>query len=400
MLKFQNLALRKGLSNLPLIKTTQCNFSKTYPKRLANYHLHTFISQSLSTKQTKTQDILPDHKAIQDIEIKLTDNIHDISKASEFCGSDLKRSIEPNLEARPTTAVENRNFKKDFMEITKFKLSVLNSLVAVSTYCYYATIPFNYYYFGSFVLGTICISMTTQVMNQIKEKKFDSEMKRTFNRPLPKDRFTRNEAYLIASGLYISSSMFYSQLPYMLSTILFSNSILFLYICVYTPLKRVNNLSMHVGAVVGALPAILGSVASINGMPSEAILLASYIFFWQYPHFYGILYPNRADYKNAGFKFIASDSTKDLTAYNQILIGMIGMLISVYFLYEKGIISKPALIAFLAFYSYKIPAVFKFLQNPVVYGKLIRIRSYTPFLIVLMSFLHSAMFNRPQVVNK
>lgn len=392
MFKFPNLALKNGVKGLaysgPALKV---NYSLAHSRNINIGQLKLVENRAMHTKHKVGQDTIPDHKAIQDIEMKLTDKMSVISKESEFCGSDLKNNSNDTKIDNTNTKTEQRNFKKDFMEITKFRLSILNSLVSVSTYCFYAPLPINYIFLGSFVTGTICISMTTQVMNQIKEKNFDAEMKRTFNRPLPKNRFTKKEAYFISASLYFSSILMYSQLPFYISTILVSNSILFLYIFVYTPLKRVNNLSMHVGAVVGALPAILGSVAALNGIPSEALLLASYIFFWQYPHFYGILYPNRADYKNAGFKFIASDHTKDSIAFKQIIVGMIGMLISVYLLYENGIISDPAFIAFLAFYCYKIPAVSKFLQNPVVYGKLIRIRSYSPFLIVLISFLHAAM---------
>jgi len=51
----------------------------------------------------------------------------------------------------------------------------------------------------------------------------------------------------------------------------------------------------------------------------ETILLATYIFAWQYPHFYGILYANKEDYKNAGFKMISNDDPKGLKATNHII---------------------------------------------------------------------------------
>ena len=240
-----------------------------------------------------------------------------------------------------------------------------------------------------FSIGTTYISMTTQVLNQVKEKFYDSEMKRTINRPMPKDKFSDKEGYIIASLLYSSSLFFYSLSPFFLPTVSFSTMILIIYIFLYTPLKRINNLSMHIGGIVGALPAILGSVAAINSIfMVDSLLLASYILFWQYPHFYGILYPNREDYKKAGFKFISVDSTKDKTAHYQIILGMIGMFIVVYYMYKREMLSKYAYFAFLASFFYKIPIIVKFLENPVVNGKLLRIRSYTPFMIVLLSYLY------------
>ena len=50
------------------------------------------------------------------------------------------------------------------------------------------------------------------------------------------------------------------------------------------------------------------------------LLLASYIFTWQFPHFYGILYENKDDYRKAGFVMTSdSDPTGDKKAFKQIL---------------------------------------------------------------------------------
>ncbi len=313
-------------------------------------------------------------KDIKSIEVLINDNLQ--NKNPGFCSN----------EAKP---INSKSLIKDIQEITKFKLSLLNSLVSVSTFCFHFS-PFNLFQLVCFIAGTTSISMTTQVLNQIKEKQFDANMIRTHNRPMPKNRLTNKQAYAIGGFLYTFSIAAYSQVPFFLSAVAFSNIILLLYIFLYTPYKRISNFSMHVGAVTGALPALLGSVAAINSFSPEALLLAGYIFCWQYPHFYGILYPNRSDYKNAGFKFIAADDTKDYIAYKQIVLGMIGMFICVYFLYKKGIIPKAAYGLFLLSYMYKIPAVYNFLSNPVINGKIIRIRSYTPFMIVLLSFLFTS----------
>jgi heme O synthase-like polyprenyltransferase len=42
-------------------------------------------------------------------------------------------------------------------------------------------------------------------------------------------------------------------------------------------------------------------------MSIETMLLATYIFSWQFPHFYGILYENKDDYKRAGFKMLSNE---------------------------------------------------------------------------------------------
>ena len=50
------------------------------------------------------------------------------------------------------------------------------------------------------------------------------------------------------------------------------------------------------------------------------ILLASYVFSWQFPHFYGILYENKDDYQKAGFVMISDeDPTGEKKAYKEML---------------------------------------------------------------------------------
>ena len=50
------------------------------------------------------------------------------------------------------------------------------------------------------------------------------------------------------------------------------------------------------------------------------LLLAGYVFSWQFPHFYGILYENREDYAKAGFVMISDEDPQgDKKAYKQML---------------------------------------------------------------------------------
>ena len=76
-----------------------------------------------------------------------------------------------------------------------------------------------------------------------------------------------------------------------------------------------------VGAIVGALPPFIGTFAQTGALIDiPTMILATYIFSWQFPHFYGILYENRDDYKKAGFVMISDqDPTGEQKAYKQML---------------------------------------------------------------------------------
>jgi heme O synthase-like polyprenyltransferase len=224
------------------------------------------------------------------------------------------------------------------------------------------------------------------------EKLYDKQMKRTEKRPLPKQRISDQTAWIVSGSLWAGSILaYYSSFPH---AILFSNSILFLYILGYTPLKRVSNLSMHIGAVVGALPALLGSYAATGVLMLEpSLLLAAYIFLWQYPHFYGILYQNKDDYKKAGFKFISNSPERTKFAYLQMLLAMALMLYVVKRLYDLKVLNKITMLAFSYYYVLSLIPVVKFINNPSMYAKAIRTKSYTPFMIIILAFMAQAAKN-------
>jgi len=308
----------------------------------------------------------------------------------------LENIVDINHSSSPVLTLKNKilnrdlkSIKKELSELSKFKLCVLNTSVALSSYAFYSVISHTTSDFFLFGFGTLFISMTTQVLNQIIEKKYDKQMIRTYMRPLPRERITDKEAWII-SGVFWSASSFFYYLtaPH---AILFSNGILLLYILGYTPLKRHSNISMHIGALVGALPALLGSYAATGIFNLESsLLLGAYIMAWQYPHFYGILYQNKDDYKRAGFKFISVDSNKNYIAYLQMLVAMGAMLYITYRLYKNKILNELTFVLFIGFFIINMYPVLRFIENPSAYAKKIRMKSYMPFLIVLISFFYKA----------
>jgi protoheme IX farnesyltransferase len=93
---------------------------------------------------------------------------------------------------------------------------------------------------------------------------------------------------------------------------------LILYAFVYTPLKKLNSISVLVGAVPGALPCLIGWVAGSGVFsPFEKVpgtnmynaagwALFGLQFLWQFPHFFAIAWVAHNDYAKAGFKLLPS----------------------------------------------------------------------------------------------
>lgn len=73
---------------------------------------------------------------------------------------------------------------------------------------------------------------------------------------------------------------------------------------IYTPLKRRTAFSTVIGAIPGALPAIVGWAAASGEITGKAWLLFGIMFLWQMPHFLAIAWLYREDYARAGLQML------------------------------------------------------------------------------------------------
>ncbi|KAK9823368.1 hypothetical protein WJX72_002264 [[Myrmecia] bisecta] len=78
-----------------------------------------------------------------------------------------------------------------------------------------------------------------------------------------------------------------------------------LYAAVYTPLKVVSIANTWVGAVVGAIPPLMGWAAAAGQLDAGAGVLAAALYFWQLPHFLALAWLCRADYARGGYRMLS-----------------------------------------------------------------------------------------------
>lgn len=172
------------------------------------------------------------------------------------------------------------------------------------------------------VLGGFLVTGASNGFNQIIEKNIDKLMDRTQNRPLPQERMGVNEAFVLASIMGLSGIailwIFMNPMSAVLGTLA-----LILYTVVYTPLKQITPFAVFVGAFPGAIPPLLGHVASTSGFGEitfQAWLLFAAQFMWQFPHFWAIAWVLDDDYKKAGFHMLPSLGGRDKSSAFQILV--------------------------------------------------------------------------------
>jgi protoheme IX farnesyltransferase len=78
----------------------------------------------------------------------------------------------------------------------------------------------------------------------------------------------------------------------------------FLYVLVYTPMKRLTWFNTSVGAVPGAIPPMAGWAAATGRLDAGAWILFAILYLWQHAHFYAIAWIYRDDYRAGGFRML------------------------------------------------------------------------------------------------
>lgn len=203
---------------------------------------------------------------------------------------------------------------RDYLMLFKFSLNIM--VVFSAVICYLLApkvVEYNVLMIIYFAIGGFLVTGSANTINQVVEKETDAKMKRTAKRPIASGRMSETEGWIVAViagavGIGILG-IYFNWLSAGLA--LFS---LFLYAFIYTPLKKVNAISVLVGAVPGALPCLIGWAAGndtifmgehgIRDLGGWALFAIQ--FFWQFPHFWAIAWLAHKDYTNAGFKLMPS----------------------------------------------------------------------------------------------
>ncbi|KAK5006650.1 hypothetical protein LTR28_006236 [Elasticomyces elasticus] len=192
--------------------------------------------------------------------------------------------------------------------------------------------------------GTFLTIASANTLNMLAEPAHDAKMSRTRNRPLVRKLVTKQAAaaFALATGVIGTAALYYGVNP---TTAALGAGNIFLYAAVYTPLKRVHVVNTWVGAIVGAVPPLMGWCAAAGqcattyrpfasssssssggsaaadassrpGLWEEAQelllgegsaggwLLAALLFAWQFPHFNALSWTIREEYRHAGYRML------------------------------------------------------------------------------------------------
>lgn len=148
--------------------------------------------------------------------------------------------------------------------------------------------------------GVFLLSSGSSALNQFQERNLDARMPRTQKRPIPSGKITPRFA-LTASILLLATG---SSVLFLLSPLAMMLGWLniLLYNGIYTPMKTRSAFSIIPGALVGAIPPLMGwSAAGASLTHPHILFVASFMFLWQIPHFWLLLTIYGEEYEKAGY---------------------------------------------------------------------------------------------------
>lgn len=233
--------------------------------------------------------------------------------------------MKTHLDSSPVKSISFAAFVNDFLQLTKFRLALSVVFSSVAGYLLAVDQVETKILIGLFIGGFAMVGASNAI-NQLIEKDLDALMSRTKNRPLPTGRMSALVAAIIATFLTVLGVMVLYAIN--VKTALFGLLSIFIYTCIYTPLKTISPLAVFVGAFPGAIPFMLGWVAATGKFGIEPGTLFMVQFFWQFPHFWAIGWMLDDDYKKAGFKMLPSGNPDRLTAFQIVFYSLWTIVIS------------------------------------------------------------------------
>jgi len=193
-----------------------------------------------------------------------------------------------------------------YLELTKPRIALM--VLVTAALGYYMGVTFmaefpGWLPFTIAMLGTGLVGAGASTLNQYLERDIDALMERTRNRPLPTGTLSPPSALYFGVILALGGCFLLLFQTNLLAAFLALQSI-FLYVLVYTPMKRLTWLNTSVGAIPGAMPPLIGWAAATGTLHAGAWVLFAILYLWQHPHFFAIAWMYRDDYERGGLKML------------------------------------------------------------------------------------------------
>ncbi|NCO35783.1 MAG: hypothetical protein AUJ92_09920 [Armatimonadetes bacterium CG2_30_59_28] len=195
------------------------------------------------------------------------------------------------------------------LQLTKFRVAAVATLSAASGFAVRAGALSSR--LGIPVIGVLLLACGALALNGYQERDVDALMPRTQHRPLAAGRMSPRDGLCVALSLIIAGLAVLGFGAGLVAVSLGLFAIAW-YNGVYTPLKRWTAFAVVPGALIGAIPPMIGWVAAGGGLCEPGIVAIAFFFFiWQVPHFWLLLFRYGREYERAQLSSLTSVFTTD-----------------------------------------------------------------------------------------
>jgi protoheme IX farnesyltransferase len=208
-----------------------------------------------------------------------------------------------------------RHYLSLLIDLIKFRLSIFVTLSAATGF-----LLAQQGISGKMLLmltGVFLLASGGSALKQYQERVHDQWMDRTKSRPIPSKRLSPVTALFLSFSLILSGALI---LFFGTNRLAFGLGVfaLFWYHLIYTPLKRKTPFAVVPGALIGAIPPMIGWVSGGGHLFDSRLLVISFLFYiWQVPHFWILHFHFGRDYEKGGFPALTRIFTQP--EFNRIL---------------------------------------------------------------------------------
>jgi len=189
---------------------------------------------------------------------------------------------------------------------------------------------------GAVLIGGTLAAGGANAINQYLDRDIDDLMRRTRNRPLPRQAVSPTAALVFGLVLSVLSFAWLTVTVNLLSAVLAASAIVF-YVVVYTAwLKRSTPQNIVIGGAAGCVPVLVAWAAVTGTVGLPALVLFAIIFVWTPPHFWALALRYRGDYEAAGVPMLPVVSGEVETARQILLYSLVLVAVSLLLLPAAG----------------------------------------------------------------
>jgi heme o synthase len=254
-----------------------------------------------------------------------------------------------------TSSIAHPASWRDYYELGKPRVVMLIMFTAIAGMFLAAPglPPPNALVFGT--LGIALAASAAAAVNHVLDRRFDAQMARTRNRPLPTGHVSGRQALSYAAVLgALSMFLLWGGVNPLTAVLTFCS--LIGYAVVYTVwLKHATPQNIVIGGAAGAAPPVLGWTAVTGQVDPHALLLFLIIFTWTPPHFWALAIARRDEYAQAGIPMLPVAYSSDFTRLHILLYTILLVIVTLlpYLTGMSGLIYLTAALVLGAFFLWR-----------------------------------------------